>query len=100
MLIVFHCPFTMNCKVPCCHSNDVVAPPSCRLQKKEAELVEMSEENKQLKQKSNDLETQIDTLEERVDQLLDQTVVRLANVTLMRGHVISYYRNRKKRTNK
>ena len=52
--------------------------PFCRLQKKEVEIVEMSEQNKQLKEKISDLEKQNDALEERIDQLLDQTVVGVA----------------------
>ena len=60
----------------------------------------MREENKQLKEKSCDLEKQVDTLEERIDQLLDQTVVSVANVSATGGHMISYYRNRRKRINR
>ena len=60
----------------------------------------MRVENKQLKEKNCDLDKQIDTLEERIDELLDQTVVGVANVSVTRGHVIGYYRNRRKRTNR
>lgn len=55
--------------------DDISATPSYRLQKKDAEMEQVIEQNKQLKRSNVDLEKQVDTLEERIDQLLDQTVV-------------------------
>ena len=73
--------------------------PSCRVHKKEAELVKLTEENKQLKDKSDDLEKQIDTLEDRIDELLEQTVVGVTDVHVIRNHLIHYHRNKKMRIN-
>ena len=61
--------------------------------------MKLTEENKQLKDKSDDLEKQIDSLEDRIDQLLEQTVVSVTNVSVIRSHMIHYYRNRKMRIN-
>ena len=58
--------------------------PFNRLQKKEAEMEQVIVENKQLKQSNVDLEKQVDTLEERIDQLLDQTVVSVTNYIILR----------------
>ena len=47
-------------------------------------MEQVIEENKQLKQSNVDLEKQVDTLEERIDQLLDQTVVSVTNYIILR----------------